>query len=135
MALAMSVAVNFNPILVRFKHLPRPKRRGPHLTFQSYFSPIQTRVLEGLPLRSDEFQSYFSPIQTLRCSVSSWRDGIFQSYFSPIQTWQRGIFRQTMGNFNPILVRFKQRAQIKGLGAKYHFNPILVRFKRRMSLL
>ena len=70
----LTVRVNFNPILVRFKRAGREIGSNHVHEFQSYFSPIQT-VLQELnhcfPVR---FQSYFSPIQTSHpFTVAGWR--------------------------------------------------------------
>jgi|GEM_PF-1852908 len=74
--------------------------------FQSYFSPILTKLLVDQKVAYLLFQSYFSPILTFAAGAGGIGSGLFQSYFSPILTQTRISPSERSSSFNPTLVQF-----------------------------
>ena len=55
-------------------------------SFQSYNSPIKTRLRRRQKNKKLKFQSYNSPIKTVISDVQALNQNRFQSYNSPIKT-------------------------------------------------
>ena len=84
MVLLLLFFINFNPILVLFKHVTKYDNKLIVTVFQSYISLIQAYILLYVFHFLPGFQSYISLIQAYSCYFI-FTKFTFQSYISLIQ--------------------------------------------------